>query len=150
MTYVESTLLPNEIIIYEAKVHWAVYLKPAFFALLMLLSFVQQPVSEGTVIVGLLFFVLAISTLIQAIIARMTTEMVITNKRVVSKFGFIRRETYEPQLTQLEGAYLSQSLLGRVLGYGEVQVKGTGGGGAPVPFIADPIQFRNTLAPLLG
>jgi len=147
-SYVNSTLLPDETVIYAAEVHWAVYLKPAFCALLGAIVVAVSP-PELAAGMGWLFTFLTALLVINAIVIRTTTEMVITNKRVVSKFGLIRRETFEPQLTQTEGAYLFQSLLGHIFNYGEVKVKGTGGGGALVPFIADPIKFRNTLAALL-
>lgn len=143
--YVQSTLMPGETVVYEAKVHWAVYLKPALVALVGAMIMYRQPAADGGMLFGTIFLAAAAVLAVQAMIAQATTEMVITNRRVVAKFGFLRRETYEPQLSQLEGAYLDQSVLGRLLDYGDIRVKGTGGGGSPVPFIADPIRFRNTL-----
>jgi uncharacterized membrane protein YdbT with pleckstrin-like domain len=151
-SYVESTLSPNERIVYAAKIHWAIYLKPAFVAMVGLfnstLSFYIEDLalSEGFAGFSAIFLLVSAISLIDAILTRTTTEMVITNKRVVSKFGFIRRQTFEPQLSQTEGANLYQSLLGRLLGYGEIKVNGTGGSGAPVPFVDDPVTFRNVLA----
>jgi len=40
---------------------------------------------------------------------------------------------------------VNQSILGRILGYGTVIVRGTGGSFEPVSFIGDPLTFRSTI-----
>jgi len=78
----------------------------------------------------------------KALIQRRTTELAITNRRVIAKVGLISRKTWEINATKVEGVEVDQSIFGRIFGYGTVSVKGTGGGIAPLRNIDDPVEFR--------
>lgn len=71
-----------------------------------------------------------------------TTELVVTSKRVIAKVGLIRRATLELNHSKVESMNVSQSTLGRIIGYGTIVVNGTGGGATPVPGIDNPLEFR--------
>ena len=51
---------------------------------------------------------------------RWTTETDVTNLRVVHKTGFIKRQTFEMSLDKVESVDVNQSILGRILNYGDV------------------------------
>ena len=71
-----------------------------------------------------------------------STELAITNKRVIAKFGFIRRSTIEINLSKVESIQVDQSLLGRMFNFGTVIIAGAGSPVAPIANVADPIEFR--------
>ncbi|PIU51164.1 hypothetical protein COS91_05900 [Candidatus Desantisbacteria bacterium CG07_land_8_20_14_0_80_39_15] len=71
-----------------------------------------------------------------------TSEFGITNKRVLFKIGFIRRNSLEILLTKIEGIQVNQGILGRILNYGTIIVRGTGGTGSPFRKIEAPLEFR--------
>lgn len=71
-----------------------------------------------------------------------TTELAITNKRVIAKFGFISRRTIEINIQKIESIQVDQGILGRIFNYGTLVVSGAGSPQAPIPGISDPIQFR--------
>jgi uncharacterized membrane protein YdbT with pleckstrin-like domain len=71
-----------------------------------------------------------------------STELAITNKRVIAKFGFISRNTMEISIQKVESIQVQQSLMGRMLNYGTLIVSGTGTSHAPIPSISDPMAFR--------
>ncbi len=71
-----------------------------------------------------------------------TSEFAVTDKRVVIKVGWIRRRTLETMLSKVEGVGVDQSLTGRMLGYGSIEVTGTGGTREEFTRIADPLEFR--------
>jgi uncharacterized membrane protein YdbT with pleckstrin-like domain len=153
MNYVQKILQPNERVIYSAPIHWVVYLRAIVFFLLggiVLLGwfFFQPQLSNqaflsGTVIgVACLLFAIGAYAFLLALIERNCTELVITNMRVIAKIGFIRRRTWEINAAKVEGVEVDQSVLGRILDYGTVTVKGTGGGTAPIRNIDDPVAFR--------
>ena len=71
-----------------------------------------------------------------------STEIAITNRRVIAKFGFIRRHTIEINLEKVESLRVEQGLMGRFLNYGTIFIGGTGSALAPIPDIADPLVFR--------
>jgi uncharacterized membrane protein YdbT with pleckstrin-like domain len=71
-----------------------------------------------------------------------STELAITNKRVIAKFGFVRRSTIEINLSKVESIQVDQSLLGRMFNFGTVIIAGAGSPVAPIANVANPIEFR--------
>ena len=97
------------------------------------------------IIIGLiLFFVWGLGLLfwIAAAIKYFTTELAITNKRVIAKFGLVSRSTIEINLQKIESIQVNQGILGRILNYGSIVVSGAGNPQAPIPGISSPLQFR--------
>ena len=74
---------------------------------------------------------------------RWTTETDVTNLRVVHKTGFIKRRTFEMSLDKVESVDVNQSILGRILNYGDVSIFGVGEGNKTIDTIASPLEFRN-------
>jgi uncharacterized membrane protein YdbT with pleckstrin-like domain len=74
-----------------------------------------------------------------------STELAITNRRVIAKGGFISRVTFEIMLTRVEGANIDQTVWGRVFNYGSIYVHGTGGGITPINHVAYPLAFKQAL-----
>ncbi len=140
MKYIEKVLLPDEEIRYTAKIHWIVYLTPVIF--LALAIYCLSSGEEGWVIFGFILFIIGIFYLVGAFIQRWTTELVVTSQRVLAKVGFIKRKTWEINSPKVEGVQIDQSVLGRILGYGTLTVKGTGSGIAPIKNVVDPLEFR--------
>jgi uncharacterized membrane protein YdbT with pleckstrin-like domain len=151
MTYVQRVLQPDETLVYTTTRHWFVYLHAALcaivgLALLIGSQFVpqQEPaaatallVAAGGVGVVTLWFWL------KAFIDRATTEFAVTSRRVIYKVGLIRRRTVEMNLGAVESVDVEQSILGRILGFGQVHIIGTGGSTTPYPRISDPLTFRS-------
>jgi len=77
-----------------------------------------------------------------ALIRYFTTELAITNKRVIAKFGLISRSTIEINLQRIESVQVNQSVIGRIFNYGSVVVSGAGNPQAPIPGISSPLTFR--------
>lgn len=125
-SYVESNLINGEEIKYLAKVSkWSLFPK-------VLLGVTLLPLWG----VGLIFIA-------SAAITYYTTELAITNKRVIAKFGLIRRDTIEINIPKIESIRVEQGFWGRILGFGSVLVAGSGNPQAPIPGISEPIKFRN-------
>lgn len=123
--YVESALTKGEQVVYQGKVSiWS--LLP-----LLLLGFIFLFLWG----LGLLFWA-------AAAIRYFTTELAITNKRVIAKFGLISRSTIEINLQKIESIQVNQGILGRVFNFGSIVVSGAGNPQAPIPGISSPLQFR--------
>lgn len=133
MSYVDSNLMPNETVMKRGTIHWFIFV-PGAAALLVGLM-----IGNGF---GALVALVGAAVLVRAFIIFISTELAVTNKRVIAKFGFIKRSTVELNHNKVEGLTVDQSILGRILGFGTVVVSGTGGMRAPVPAIADPLAFR--------
>ena len=140
MGYIDKSLMDGEHIVYRTRIHWAIFLGPIIlFAISLILA---SGASEGAkALFGFLFFIPAI-WLISAAISRRTAEFGITNKRVLIKTGFIKRNSVETLLLKVEGIEVNQGILGRILNFGTVVIRGTGGSYNPFKKIADPIEFR--------
>jgi uncharacterized membrane protein YdbT with pleckstrin-like domain len=78
-------------------------------------------------------------------IRRASTELAVTTRRVIAKFGFISRSTVELNLAKIESVRVEQTVTGRIFNYGSIIVTGTGSTMDPIPFIADPIRFRQAI-----
>ena len=94
----------------------------------------------------LIFGVLFAGTFAFAWFVRWITEFAITDRRVIHKRGFIWRITAEMNMDKVETVDVGQSILGRLLDYGMIHVRGTGSGeGIIVKRIASPVALRNAI-----
>ena len=150
MKYVERVLQPGEAVQYASTIHWIVYLHCILFFMLGVAGLallgqsgtnsIPHPFAVILVGVGLLGGLL---TFIPAWAKRRTTELAVTNRRVIYKRGFVRRHTIEMNMDKVESVDVDQSFWGRILNYGTIVVHGTGGSLEPLPRIDSPIEFRN-------
>lgn len=148
-TYTNDTLQHDEKIIQVARLHWVIYTKSLVYVLLaftvVIAAYATFGVGEvATVIVSGLLLAAARAAL-QAWWYQFTTEITVTDKRVIYKTGFIRRHTDEMFRSQIESVYVDQSIPGRILRYGSVHCRGTGEGMEHLHYIADPIAMQNAL-----
>jgi uncharacterized membrane protein YdbT with pleckstrin-like domain len=131
-SYVDSILDPNETVVYRATVSiWAFTGKFLLIAVLLVTGFAFPPL-----------WLLALVIAVNVAIAYLTTELAITSKRVVAKFGFIRRQSIELLVSRIETVRVEQGLLGRMMNFGCIVVAGAGNPSAPIPNISDPMAFR--------
>jgi len=79
------------------------------------------------------------------LIARRSTELVITDKRLIVKHGVLSIHSIEIRFDKIETVHVNQGLLGRMLNYGDILVTGTGTTLDPIPDIADAQRFREAL-----
>jgi uncharacterized membrane protein YdbT with pleckstrin-like domain len=147
MSYVDRVLQPGEEIRYRASIHWITYLPG--IALLLAAGVLWLLVPEavlGRRILEVIAALIAAGGLI--VLARAwfnwwITEIAVTNRRIIYKTGFIRRETNEMHMDKVESVRVDQSILGRIFDYGDVNVLGTGEGFEPLKKVDAPIELRN-------
>jgi uncharacterized membrane protein YdbT with pleckstrin-like domain len=147
--YIDEILQPGEKVLYSTNAHWIFYL-PAIVA--WILAGVLLVLSRATITEGIILLCLAASAVValaalywtvKAWFHRWTTETDVTNLRVVHKTGFIKRRTFEMSLDKVESVDVNQSILGRILDYGNVTILGVGEGRETIATIASPLAFRN-------
>jgi uncharacterized membrane protein YdbT with pleckstrin-like domain len=144
VSYVDHNLLPGETVTYRGRLHWIVYHRAlVLVALGLLLLYPWTPNLPKLWIFGGVAVAVGVLAAIPAWLARWSTELVVTNKRIVAKRGLIRRDTVEMLHKKVESIAVHQSILGRLLGYGTLAIHGTGGGVEWVPQVARPLAFRN-------
>jgi uncharacterized membrane protein YdbT with pleckstrin-like domain len=147
--YIDEILQPGEKVLYSTNAHWMFYLPAigAWVLALILLILSRATTTEGVILLCLsASAVVAIAALywtVKAWFHRWTTETDVTNLRVVHKSGFIQRRTFEMALDKVESVDVNQSILGRILDYGDVTILGVGEGKETISTIARPLAFRS-------
>jgi len=155
LSYAEKHLIAGETVQYETRLHWIVMVGHTLIAAVLVLvglSLLLTPWSSvkggQASLAGPLRWAGAACLLVAAIffgigfVRRSATEMAVTNKRVIVKSGIVNRRTIELLLPRIESIAVEEPALGRVLGYGTVIVRGTGGTPEVFPQIARPLEFR--------
>ena len=150
MSYVQKVLQPGEVVLGQTRLHWFIYLRPLVVMLIALGVYVAsdamtpdlQPFfwigAAGLGVFGLLH-------LFSAWIRRASTELAVTDRRVIHKTGFFSRQTQEMNREKVESVDVHQSFAGRIFGYGTVSVRGIGSTWEPFANIADPLTFRSNI-----
>ncbi|NNC78268.1 MAG: PH domain-containing protein [Woeseiaceae bacterium] len=142
MSYVDSNLMSGEDVIYKGTIHWFVFIPGLLMFLISLRLMGLDPENGVGPLIGVVLLIFSVLSLLKAIIAKATTELAVTSKRVIAKIGFIRRNTIELNHQKVESFVVDQSILGRIFGYGTLVINGTGGGKTPIANIAAPLIFR--------
>lgn len=128
MTYIQQTLSADETLLATGKMSkWALfhlYCAAAIFGV----TIICLPIS------GLLLLI--------AYLTIKSNEMGVTDKRVIRKSGIIMRDTSEILLSKVESVSVKQGFIGRMLGYGDVVISGSGGNDAVMKGVDDPLKFR--------
>ena len=147
--YIDDILQPGEKVLYSTNAHWIFYWPAiaAWIVAAVLLALSRTTNTDGIVLLCLsaaaVVALVALCWTFTAWFHRWTTETDVTNLRVVHKTGFIKRRTFEMSLDKVESVDVNQSILGRLLNYGDVTIKGVDEGRETIRTIASPLAFRN-------
>jgi uncharacterized membrane protein YdbT with pleckstrin-like domain len=145
MGYVEDNLLPGEKILFRAAPHWASFITPSIsFLFAFVLIFMSLSSDNRTFLacMGLVFVIMGLTEAARVGLVFFTTEVALTDRRIIGKTGLLRRRSLELLLAKVESIQVSQPLLGRALDYGTIVVVGTGGTHQPFRFISHPQELR--------
>jgi uncharacterized membrane protein YdbT with pleckstrin-like domain len=143
MSYVSRTLGSKERILYATGYHWLYWLGTAVvcapFVGVLLGGFPAYGVLEIVALaVTALPFLWGINLALQGV----ALEVAVTTDRFVKKTGFFAITSEEVSLDKIEEVNVSESLIGRVFNYGDVEVHGTGAGSIDVHMVNDPVRLR--------
>ena len=127
MKFIERTLPENEKIELPITFHWT----HLFFAWMSLFFL-------GWILIGIFIF-------IGRYVEKWTTERALTNKRLIIKRGLISRKTEEISCNRIEEVNLSQTVIQRILGSGDILIRGVGAGEISLRNIDDPIGVQKKI-----
>ncbi len=127
MSYVTQALAPGETVRATARLHWVLWAR-AWGALIVL----------GVVLVGVWIF-------LSQLIFNLTTEIAVTDRRLIRKMGFLERRVVDMGLESIESVQIDQDFFGTLFGYGRLTIHGTGDDSWTTPLIADPVGFRRDI-----
>jgi uncharacterized membrane protein YdbT with pleckstrin-like domain len=152
--YVENNLNAGERILYATHLHWVVLWRTIFVDIILSAGglalmvwaaagkHTERSEAQAAAIAGLVLIVIGNILLGVAVIRRNATEMAVTNKRIIIKVGFLTKRTIELFLAKVESVGVEQTVWGRMMGYGSLTVRGTGGTNEPFSHVANPLEFR--------
>jgi len=127
--------------------HWIIYVRGAVPFVLGLACFLIPAGRNGVWmgLLGALLLLLGLFVLGAAFVDQLTTEIAVTTRRVIQKRGLIRRTTGEMNMDKVESVIVDQTIMGRLLNFGSITVRGSGSGIEGLRDIADPLGLRSAI-----
>jgi hypothetical protein len=159
MGQLDSILNPDEKLLFRTRLHWLACapsaLAVALIGLLVLAAlglFARRPVADlfaqspaaASILAAGLVLVVAVPLLVVRFLVG-THEFGVTDRRVIARMGWLSVRTVDLNVTKVESLVIEQSPPGRILGYGDVKVVGTGGSAEVFRGVQDPIGFRKAV-----
>ncbi|SDR61515.1 PH domain-containing protein [Rhizobiales bacterium GAS191] len=150
MNYVDQSLGEGEVVRHVTRKHWIIFVVPVFqIVIALILAGLGYKIGDIWVwfgwlmkMLGLILLILGALHFLGAWLVRVTTELAVTDRKVIGKWGLIARRTIEQRLQKVDSIEVEQTILGRILGYGTVEVRGSGVSMTPLRLIGDPLTFR--------
>jgi uncharacterized membrane protein YdbT with pleckstrin-like domain len=145
MSYIDRNLLDGEKIVFRTRLHWLMFMGPVLITVLILLPLAW--LLAGTAWSALAWGPVALGALLlaAAFVRQQSSDFAVTNKRVMMKVGVLRTRSIELLLGKIEAIAVDQSLMGRLFGYGDIVVTGSGGTREPFSGIRGPLDFRRAV-----
>ncbi|MBI4030327.1 MAG: PH domain-containing protein [Proteobacteria bacterium] len=170
MLYVQQSLSPGEEVIHIGRFHW-IYTFNAILSIVwgftgcMLVlggsvyfyvnySADYEPMTglqavralhPAIKLLAFFTFVMGLLRFAQMMVIKASTEIAITNNRLIYKRGLVARYVGEMSIDRIEGVNVLQGILGRMLNYGRIMVRGMGVGEVILPPLENPIAFRKAI-----
>ena len=153
--YSRTTLQKDETPLYYTTLHWVVFVKYGIVYLLLGLFFVGLPIfpialyAYGEAAMGFVSLVWSIIwaaiCFLPAFVSYKTSEFTVTDKRLIVKTGFIRRQTHEIFISKIESVGVDQGILGRMFDAGTILTSGTGGTKQKFANVSTPLKLRSAI-----
>jgi uncharacterized membrane protein YdbT with pleckstrin-like domain len=164
MSYARNLLSRGEEVVYESRQHWLaiiartwVWILVAIVALALVLWIgTNDPVFDNSTIDGLLT-VIAVAGLLGALGYLgfvlwdwRNQEWLITTRRVIRAEGVLNKSVSDSSLEKINDARLDQSFIGRIFGYGTLDIltaseEAAAENLADFPMISNPVEFKKTM-----
>lgn len=166
MSYIDKNLLPDENIIFRTKKHPIVFMTPIilllcalFFCLdntitttinsaLDFISHLNPSLAEIHRWPALIFLVLALLSAISPALLYITSDYVVTNKRIIMRQGFFEKLTRDMRLSTISLVTVDQGPLAQMLNYGNIAINSFGGTDY-FTLISKPNVFQNSVHSLM-
>lgn len=153
MSYLKESLSEGEEIKKEFKLHWILWMPAYSTGIIGVMAFIGVYWSVAKMIGGGVGVFLASASLLLAfllasvfmVLMLQTQEQGVTNKRIVKKTGLVARNTQEISLKALETVEIKQSILGRIFGFGNVEITGRGAASISFKSLANPLDVKRAI-----
>lgn len=145
MSYIDSNLLEGEQVVFRTRLHWLLFLGPVLFTVIILLPIAWFVSTTTWSSYAWIPIAVGVFLLLATFIKRVSSDFAVTNKRIMMKVGVFRTRSIEILLSKVEAIAVDQSLLGRMFGYGDIAVTGSGGTRETFQQIQAPLEFRRAV-----
>jgi uncharacterized membrane protein YdbT with pleckstrin-like domain len=145
LSYVEKNLLPGEVVKYRTRLHWSLYVPSVLLTLLVMVPIAIALVINLLGVFAVIPIVVGAAFILAAHVRRLGSEFAVTNKRVVIKLGVMTTRSLELLLPKVEGIAVNQGMGGKLWGYGDIVVTGSGGTKESFSGIQDPLALRRAI-----
>jgi membrane protein YdbS with pleckstrin-like domain len=147
MRYVDRVLEPGEAIRHVTTLSRAHYLPGLALwlgaaAAARMTAATSEPAHPAVLAAIVAVSFVGLALLLRAWWRRFTTEVAITDRRIICRTGFVLRHTLLLRMDDVEGVDVDQPRLGRLLNYGHVVIR-VGGVAQTLQAIAAPRDFRS-------
>jgi len=142
-----TELRPQEKLILRCTKHWFVLVKPVFVFIFFLVgTFIAFAISPEAGKVLSLITIIPFLILIWKILERKVDIWAVTNLRVIDEYGVLSHNAKESPLDKVNNISFQQSLMGRMFGYGSVQIQTAAEMGATTyDFVTSPKLLKDTV-----
>lgn len=149
-SYLEETLGENEHIILETHQHWFVLFGKIFLEVLLIVLIVAASVALTPyypfATYGALLVLIPLIGMVTDILVWRNKAYVVTNRRVIQVSGVLNKEMVDSSLEKVNDIKMSQSFLGRMFDYGDIQILTASDLGVDLFHeIAQPVQFKTAM-----
>lgn len=149
MAYLDESLGKSEVVVARARLSW-LYMVEAGACLLIAAGAVAVSFASGLEhgaagVVAAAALILGLALFLGIMLPVWTTEVGVTNQRLIVKRGILGRSTEELELWSIEQVDLKQTPLDRVFGFGRLVVSGTGDDAMTLPLICSALSFRKSV-----
>lgn len=131
-----------EKVIFKGKVSKKIFVIPGILAAIFFIEAIVFLFMGGSVF--LFPFCLGSVIIAPAVIKYSCTELTLYNKKIRGQVGFISKESLDAPLEKINDVYVSQGIIGRMLGYGNINIS-TSSNNFHFKGIADCTNFKNKI-----
>jgi uncharacterized membrane protein YdbT with pleckstrin-like domain len=136
----KTQLKKDEKIIIETKPHWLTLVGPFF--LILVCSIIGIIIGSY----GLLIVLAFVGYFVYKIVQRNNNLWIVTNFRVIDEYGVFSNNTKESPLDKINNVSYLQSFLGKIFGYGNVQIQTAAEIGSTTYFsVENPKELKDTI-----
>ena len=155
MAYADGLLSTGERIMHREKQHWFVFVWGARYTifaviaaviLLVLKNNLSQPLQDLVNYVALALFVVSVAVLVWVVLRYLNQEYVLTNRRVIMVEGVLNKKSTDSSLEKINDAVLTQSIFGRIFGFGDLEVLTASEAGISLfRMLVNPVGFKRAM-----
>lgn len=150
--YLKSLLGKSEQVLLIARPHWLVLVGEILsesvltLALIVLITLVWQLTNDSRMTFGYALLIFPLISLWRDVLVWANRQFVVTNRRVIQLEGVLHKDITDSSLEKVNDVKMVQSLWGRMLNYGDIEILTASELGVNVfKRIGSPIKFKTVM-----